>query len=89
MLLFDGVFLLRPELEGYWDFTIFVDTAFEVTLGRAIERDVSLFGDAASVQSRYEERYIPGQRIYLEQCQPKKKAMVVVNNDDPADPVIV
>ena len=89
VLLFDGVFLLRSELEGYWDFTIFVDAAFEVTLARAIQRDVRLFGDAASVQSRYEKRYIPGQRIYLEQCQPKKKAMVVVNNDDPADPVIV
>ena len=89
VLLFDGVFLLRPELEGYWDFTIFVDASFEVTLARAIERDVALFGDAASVRGRYEERYIPGQRIYLEQCQPKKKAMVVVDNDDPDNPLIV
>lgn len=81
VLLFDGVFLLRPELRDYWDFTIFVEAAFEVTLARAMRRDVALFGDAASVKMRYEKRYIPGQKIYLEQCQPKQRANAVVDNN--------
>ena len=32
VLLFDGVFLLRPELEGLWDVTVWVDVPFEITV---------------------------------------------------------
>lgn len=35
MLLFDGVFLLRPELIGRWDLRVYVSTAFEATVDRA------------------------------------------------------
>lgn len=82
VLLFDGVFLLRPELREHWDFTVFVDAAFEVTLARAMQRDVALFGDAENVRRRYEERYIPGQMIYLQECRPKERAAVVVDNQE-------
>ena len=78
ILLFDGVFLMRPELMEYWDFTVFVEGAFEVTVPRAIQRDRASFGSAQDVTRRYEERYIPGQKIYLKECQPKERAMVVV-----------
>jgi uridine kinase len=81
ILLFDGVFLLRPELMNYWDLSIFVDAAFDVTLARAMQRDVALFGNSENVRTRYEQRYIPGQKIYLEHCKPKQNATIVVNND--------
>src|ERR1700758_261358 len=35
VLLLDGVFLLRPELTGRWDLSIFVSAAFEQILDRA------------------------------------------------------
>jgi uridine kinase len=88
VLLFDGVFLLRPELRDYWEFMIFVEAAFAVTLGRAQQRDLALFGTAAEVTKRYEQRYIPGQRLYLEECRPKERATVVVENNDPWHPVL-
>jgi uridine kinase len=88
VLLFDGVFLLRPELRGYWDVTIFVDAAFAVTLGRAQQRDLALFGNVRDVTQRYEQRYIPGQRLYLEACCPKQRADLVVENNDPGQPVL-
>jgi uridine kinase len=88
VLLFDGVFLLRPELRGYWEFMIFVEAAFEVTLVRAQQRDLALFGTVAEVTKRYEQRYIPGQRLYLEECQPKEHATVVVENNDLWHPVL-
>ena len=88
VLLFDGVFLLRPELRSYWEFIIFVETAFEVTLVRAQQRDLALFGTVAEVTKRYEQRYMPGQRLYLEECQPKERATVVVENNDPWHPVL-
>ena len=88
VLLFDGVFLLRTELAGYWDFTVFVDASFETTLTRAERRDAALFGGAEEVRRRYERRYIPGQRLYFAECLPRGRADVVVNNDDPRNPVI-
>lgn len=89
VLLFDGVFLLRPELLAHWDFTIFVRVAFETTLARAVKRDAALFGGAEEVRRRYEQRYIPGQQLYLAACAPAVRAQVVVDNNDPAKPEIL
>ena len=89
VLLFDGVFLLRPELAGYWDFTIFVEASFETTLARAEQRDAALFGGVEEVKRRYEQRYIPGQQLYFAECLPKGRAKVVVDNNDPWNPVIL
>lgn len=82
ILLIDGVFLLRSELRAHWDLSIFVEADFENTVARAELRDRELFGSTAAVRDRYESRYVPGQRIYLEQEQPKSFANIVfVNND--------
>ena len=89
ILLFDGVFLLRSELIEYWDFTIFVQAAFETTIGRAEQRDTSLFGNAEEVRKRYEQRYIPGQKLYFAESRPKEMAKVVIDNNDPSNPVIL
>ena len=83
VLLFDGVFLLRRELVEEWDFRVFVDASFEVTLKRALERDLPLFGSEEAVRERYETRYIPGERLYLELHGPKEAASALVRNDDP------
>ncbi|MBX3064180.1 MAG: uridine kinase [Anaerolineae bacterium] len=88
ILLVDGVFLLRPELRDYWDFSIFVEVTFNTCLARASQRDRELFGSAEHVQRRYLTRYIPAQKLYLEQCQPQRAADLLVLNDDPADPAL-
>ena len=81
IFIFDGVFLHRPELIPYWDFTVFVEASFDNTLKRAMARDEKLFGSAAETKQRYEERYIPGQRLYLQACNPADVAdAVFVNN---------
>jgi len=86
VLLFDGVFILREEMRGFWEFSIFVDAGFEVTLARALERDLPLFGSERAVRERYKSRYIPGERLYLERCRPREYADAVVFNDDPSNP---
>jgi len=88
ILLFDGVFLLRPELVDAWDYAIFVDVSFETSLARVMHRDQYLFGDVEDVRRRYTQRYIPGQQIYLQDCQPKSKAHVVLENDDLTNPIL-
>jgi uridine kinase len=89
VLLFDGIFLLRPELREHWDFIVFIEASFDVTLARAITRDLGLFGSAEEIRRRFELRYTPGQKIYLEECRPKERATVVVDNNDPWMPVIL
>ena len=89
ILLFDSVFLLRPELNTLWDYRIFVHVDFEVALQRAMVRDQALFGSPQAVQARYFQRYIPGQRLYFQLAHPQKLADVIVENNDPAHPELV
>lgn len=89
VLVLDGVFLLRPELEGCWDLAIFLEVPFEVTLARALQRDLDLLRDEATIRQRYTQRYIPAQRYYLETCRPSERADLVVDYRDPFNPQIV
>jgi uridine kinase len=88
ILLFDGVFLFRPEIVEFWDVKIFIDISFEESAARGGPRDQSLFGTLEAVQARYWERYIPGQRLYFQECQPKKQADIVIDNNNVDKPVI-
>jgi uridine kinase len=88
ILLFDGVFLLRPELAHVWDFRILVSVEFEECLRRALTRDISLYGSRQEVERRFRNRYMPGQRLYREAARPAAMADVIVANDDPAHPTI-
>ena len=81
VLLFDGVFLLRPELEGLWDVTVWVDVPFEITVERAVARDAGRSAEtAAAIRDKYDGRYVPGQRLYLRQCRPNERADIVFGN---------
>lgn len=91
VLLCDGVFLQRPELDDCWDFRVWVDAPFDVTVARAVARDAARGGgeyDVAARRARYERRYVPGQQIYLARCQPHERADVVVDNADLLNPSI-
>jgi uridine kinase len=88
VLLFDGVFLQRPELEGLWDITVWVEAPFEITVERAVTRDTRNGGDAEVTRGKYERRYVPGQRLYMTQCQPKERAGMLFDNADLARPTV-
>ena len=80
ILLFDGVFLQRPELADAWDFRIWVEAPFAITVPRAVRRDAGR--DDGLVRAMYERRYVPGQILYLTQCAPREAANVIVDNAD-------
>ena len=86
VLIFDGVFLLRPELMDRWDLRIFVSTALEKTVDRAVirERGVS---SPAEVERRWRKRYLPAQQLYFTTVRPTDHADIVVHNDEPERPV--
>ncbi|MFG1868453.1 cytidylate kinase family protein [Micromonospora arborensis] len=86
VLLFDGVFLLRPELIDRWDLRIFVLTALEKTVGRAVIRE-SQVSSRAEVERRWRERYIPSQQFYFATVRPIEHVEIIVHNDEPEHPV--
>lgn len=88
-LLFDGVFLLRPELDGCWDLSVFVQVDPAVSLQRALKRDVALFGTSDATERRYLERYLPGQELYLSLVHPDHRAEVLIDNNDPSRPMVL
>ena len=85
VLVFDGVFLHRPEFRRYWDFSIFLDAPFEVTIARCAWRD----GSSPDVQAPENQRYVEGQRLYFLECDPASLASMVIRNDDLRVPEIV
>lgn len=85
VLVFDGVFLLRPELIDRWDLRIFVSTAFEETVDRALIREQGVLS-AADVERRWRERYIPSQQFYFATVRPTDHADIVVYNDRTQQP---
>jgi uridine kinase len=89
ILIFDGIFLQRPEIVESWDIKIFIDIPFGIALTRALERDLMLFGSEDAVRERYMQRYLPGQQLYFDQCNPKGNADIVIDNQDVDNPEIV
>ncbi|BAL89711.1 putative phosphoribulokinase/uridine kinase [Actinoplanes missouriensis 431] len=86
VLLFDGVFLLRPELIDRWELRLLVSASPEKLVERAVvrERRVSSPGD---VERRWRERYLPAQQLYIARDRPADHADIVVHNDEPDRPV--
>jgi uridine kinase len=86
VLLADGVFLQRPELDGYWDLRIYLDIGFEESLRRGVDRDQHWMGGAAEAERRYRTKYLPGEERYLAEVRPRDRADIVVDMTDPAHP---
>ncbi len=89
VLLFDGVFLLRPELEECWDLSMFIEVDPSTSLQRALKRDGELLGTAEAIELRYRQRYLPGQELYLSRVHPDRRADVLIENNDPTAPTLL
>jgi uridine kinase len=85
VLVVDGIFLLRGELQDLWDLTVFLDVPFDVAFDRLARRD----GRPADPEARENVRYTEGQRLYLAERDPAKRAHLVVDNTDFTNPTLV
>ncbi|KQZ70444.1 hypothetical protein [Nocardioides sp. Root151] len=81
IVLVEGLFLLRDELFGRWDHSIFLDVETEISLARKGKRD-GLELDSADPLTR---RYVEGQRLYLDSCRPRQRATWVIDNGGSGD----
>lgn len=82
VLIFDGVFLLRPELLDAWDLRIFLSCDWSEILRRVMKRDSTWMGSPTEVRDRYMQRYIPGQQLYFEEARPQELADLVIDNSN-------
>lgn len=96
VLVFDGLFLQRPELNGYWDMTVFLDADerrerewLDFLLGDLPDDDVERAAelDARLLRARW-PRYRDGWRTYVHAVHPASMATVVVDNNDLRAPVV-
>ncbi|MBJ7340381.1 MAG: uridine kinase [Mycolicibacterium sp.] len=78
ILLVDGIFLLRDELADAWDLAVFLDVAVAETTTRMAERD----GTDPDPEHPRTRRYIEGQRLYFAACEPRRRAEVLIDNND-------
>ncbi|MEU7982074.1 uridylate kinase [Micromonospora sp. NPDC049081] len=85
VLVFDGVFLMRPELIDRWELRVFVSTTPEKTVERAVVRERRA-SSRAEVERRWRERYLPSQEFYFTTVRPTDHADIVVHNDEPQQP---
>ncbi len=79
ILIFDGIFLHRPELRQYWDLSIFLKVDFEVSIPRGAQRG---FG-SPDPQDPSNFRYIEGQKLYFSESEPEKYASIVLEYNQP------
>ncbi|MDQ3657216.1 MAG: uridine kinase [Chloroflexota bacterium] len=86
VVLIDGVFLFRPELDDQWDMRIYIDVDAEDSLDRGPHRDVAWMDSVEAAEAKYHSTYIPGEDHYVASVEPWLRADVVVDNRDLTNP---
>ena len=89
VLVVDGVFLQREQLRELWTVAIYLKASPAECLERARRRDHAVRGSVAEVERRYRGRYLPGQVLYRDDATPETAADVLIDNEDPASPVLI
>jgi len=80
IIIFEGVFLFRKEFSPYIDYKIFIDVSFRESKNRARVRDVPIYGE--EVLKKYDEKYLPAQKKYLDEFSPLEVADLIIDNNN-------
>lgn len=87
VLIVDGVFAFRPELDDAWDLRIWVDIDSELSVRRGTERDAEREG-AEEAEALHRDRYLVAEEIYIDEVDPVARAEVIVDNTDLDRPLL-
>jgi uridine kinase len=83
VLVVDGVFAFRRQINAYWDFRIWLHVDEQTSLRRGAQRD----GQAAQPLQR--SRYAVAERLYLSEEQPLQSVDVIVDNTSFDEPEFI
>jgi uridine kinase len=78
VLVVDGVFAFRPEINHRWDFRIWLHVEPRVSLRRGAQRDRAWAGSEAEAVHR--NRYLAAERLYIDEVDPIRLVDVVIDN---------
>jgi uridine kinase len=78
VLIVDGVFAFRPEINAHWDFRIWLHVDESTSLRRGTHRDQTWAGVEA--QALHRDRYLVAERLYLAEVDPLGLVDVVIDN---------
>ena len=88
VLVVDGVFAFRPELDPCWDLRIWVEVDAETSLARCTTRDAGRDGGPEAAAALLRERYGPAEELHAAEVGPIERADRVVDNTDVHRPLI-
>lgn len=80
VLIVDGVFAFRPEIDGYWEFRIWLEVDPDTSAERSTRRDRYWAGSDAETLHR--TRYLEAERLYLAEVDPASFVDMVIDNTD-------
>lgn len=89
LVLVEGLFLLREELQGCLDLVIRLKIPSELVLERALARDVPALGSHEYVRRHYEIQVLPAQAMYETLVDPDSLADIIIENSDVQMPIIL
>ncbi|MBM6648954.1 hypothetical protein [Bacillus sp. RIT 809] len=89
VLIVDGTFLLKKDIEHLFDYKIFVDTDFEIARNRGAKRETEAFGSYEEAEKMFLNRYHAACKMYIDEHNPKECADVVFQNSDFENPEVV
>jgi uridine kinase len=78
ILIVDGVFAFRPEINAYWDYRIWLDIAPELSVHRGTQRDRTRPDPNAEAPHR--TRYLPAEHLYIAEVNPLTLADITIDN---------
>jgi uridine kinase len=84
ILVVDGIFVHRDELVHFWDYTVWLEVPFSVSIPRGAQRG---YGDP-NPDAPANQRYVQAQRLYFAECNPRARASLVIDNTDLENPAI-
>lgn len=79
VIIVEGIFLQRKELQGIFDYMIYIDVPEEVRMGRVLKRDTYI-GNEQQIIDKYENRYFPAEHHYFKEYSPDRIADYVIHN---------
>ena len=85
LVVVEGMFLHRDELNSYWDASVFLDVPFTETAARMAVRN----GSDPDPEHPTMRRYVGGQRLYFDAARPWERATFVVDNSDFISPKVI
>ncbi len=85
ILVFDGLFLHRPELRPYWAYSVFLRSTSRLQKRRAAWAATA----PPETVDAFKRRYGEGWQLYIKKCDPIACANCLIDNDDFSAPYLV